>query len=101
MTTSSFTAKKLLVYGTIWEWRNKKGRKMVKKIWGMLPFAIWWTIWRERNNRLYSNKKRHVKQLIVVSVKCMLFYWALSTELFDGYPLSSLICNCNAVIGMS
>ncbi|XP_026437824.1 uncharacterized protein LOC113336045 [Papaver somniferum] len=88
------------VKSTIWEWKNKKGRKMIKKIWGLLPFAIWWTIWNERNNKLYSVKKRHLNQLIVV-VKCTLYNWALQTKLFVGFSLSTFICNWETVMGTS
>ncbi|XP_026459742.1 uncharacterized protein LOC113360448 [Papaver somniferum] len=52
----------------LWEWSVKKNRNMIKRIWGILPFAIWWTIWRERNNRVFNNKKRSIEQLII-SVK--------------------------------
>ncbi|XP_026436622.1 uncharacterized protein LOC113334624 [Papaver somniferum] len=47
----------------IWERRNTKSNAMVKKLLALLPFAIWWNIWKERNSSLYNNKKRSLDQL--------------------------------------
>ncbi|XP_026435795.1 uncharacterized protein LOC113333586 [Papaver somniferum] len=85
---------------TLWEWKNRKGKKMLKKIWGYFPFAIWWTMWRERNNRLHKNMTRNVDQLII-QVKCLLFQWAINTDVFSGFSLSTLICNWDVVINTS
>ncbi|XP_026383736.1 uncharacterized protein LOC113279249 [Papaver somniferum] len=86
------------VKSNLWEWKAKKNRSMIKKIWSILPFAIWWTIWRERNYRVFNNKRRYLGQLIV-TVKYTQFNWSLHTKIFEGYSLSTLICNWEAVIG--
>lgn len=73
------------VKATLWEWPAKRGSAMHKKLWGILPFAIWWNIWTERNNRLYGNKRRGVNQLIV-AVKCTIYNWCRSTTIFENIP---------------
>ncbi|XP_026410661.1 uncharacterized protein LOC113305884 [Papaver somniferum] len=61
------------VRNTLWEWRRKKGKNLSlkTKIWDMIPFAIWWAVWLERNSRVFngrynstSNLKDGIKTLI-------------------------------------
>lgn len=44
----------------VWEWSSFKCRSFKRKLWSILPFAIWWTVWNERNNRLYMNQRRNI-----------------------------------------
>ncbi|XP_026383814.1 uncharacterized protein LOC113279336 [Papaver somniferum] len=81
----------------LWEWGAKKNSSRLKEIWSLLSFAIWWTIWKERNNRLYNNHSRNINQLII-AVKCLLYSWAVKSDIFSGFSLSTLICNWDAVI---
>ncbi|XP_026383594.1 uncharacterized protein LOC113279100 [Papaver somniferum] len=85
---------------TIWEWGKRKSKKMVKKLWSYLPFAIWWCLRNERNNRLYKNLARNTKQLIT-EVKCLLLNWTINTDIFRGFSLSTLICNWDVVMHAS
>ncbi|XP_026396486.1 uncharacterized protein LOC113291134 [Papaver somniferum] len=80
------------VIRTIWEWRNKKSKCRIKRLWGYLPFAIWWCIWKECNNRLHNNVMKSIEQ-IITEVKCLLFNWTINTDIFQGYILSTLLCN--------
>lgn len=36
---------------------NKKSNDMKKKFWSLIPFAIWWTIWKERNARMAAREE--------------------------------------------
>lgn len=84
----------------LWEWGDKcrrSSRKRKKTIWNILPFAIWWCVWNERNARIHNNVKKDLDQLIT-DVKCLMFTWGLKSQLFAGFTLSTLLCNWNAVM---
>ena len=44
-----------------WRRRMKKRRRRMKKswvlgVWNMVPLAIWWTSWKERNRHIFDDK---------------------------------------------
>ena len=43
-------------------WHNWLG-KTHSKIWNMLPSCLFWTLWREQNNRIFENTERTDSQL--------------------------------------
>ncbi|XP_026419393.1 uncharacterized protein LOC113315314 [Papaver somniferum] len=82
------------VRNTIWKWRRKKGaaRSIKKKIWDMYPFAIWWAGWIERNDRLFDDRYNPLDS-IIDSVKVFMFNWCVGTDIFQGYPLNTVLQN--------
>jgi hypothetical protein len=43
-------------------WYNGLG-KVHSKIWNMVPLCLLWTLWRERNSRIFENSERTESQL--------------------------------------
>ena len=44
-------------------WVRKGGSKSQKKWWNMIPSCIWWTIWRERNQRCMEDTAESVQKI--------------------------------------
>ncbi|XP_026378204.1 uncharacterized protein LOC113272606 [Papaver somniferum] len=53
-----FPYKSVSVRDILWEWRIKKGRNLSLKTmaWDIIPFAIWWAVWLERNSRASNGR---------------------------------------------
>ncbi|XP_026377858.1 uncharacterized protein LOC113272188 [Papaver somniferum] len=75
----------------IWEWRRKKGAAIsIKKwIWDIYPFAIWWAIWIERNDRLFNGRYKTLDS-IINGVKTLVFNCCVGRDIFQGYSLNTV-----------
>ncbi|WMV35469.1 hypothetical protein MTR67_028854 [Solanum verrucosum] len=45
-----------------------------KERWKIVPKCIWWTIWKERNQRCFENKSNHI-QKIKMNCLSLLYFW--------------------------
>lgn len=55
-------------------WIRRGGSKSQKKWWNIIPPCIWWTIWRERNNRCSENIANSVQKLKWNCIKTFYFW---------------------------
>ncbi|KAG5583282.1 hypothetical protein H5410_053909 [Solanum commersonii] len=55
-------------------WISRGGRKSKKKWRSIIPSCIWWSIWKERNNRCFENKANSIEK---VKWNCLttLYFW--------------------------
>jgi len=37
-------------------WRRRMKKSWVLGVWNMIPLAIWWATWKERNRRIFEDK---------------------------------------------
>ncbi|XP_010673874.1 uncharacterized protein LOC104890179 [Beta vulgaris subsp. vulgaris] len=68
------------------QWRPAKGGPFFKKIWAAAFFVIIWTIWKERNARIFSNissSSRELQDLVLLR----LCWWLKAWE--DDFPYSA------------
>ncbi|KAL9691852.1 hypothetical protein QQ045_012279 [Rhodiola kirilowii] len=56
-------------------WTITGSSKSYKRVWKTMGYAILWTIWEERNNRCFQNKKREAEEIKEL-VKSRLAWWA-------------------------
>ena len=66
-------------------WHNWMG-KVYSRIWNLIPACLFWTLWRERNTRIFENAEHTVSQL----------YELFSNTLYDwatvwGYSSSNSV----------
>lgn len=50
-------------------------------LWRLIPFAILWSMWQERNARIFKQTKEDVDQLVLVSIA----KWASTRDELDCY----------------
>jgi len=66
--------------------RQKFGDRLLG-IWKMIPLAIWWSTWKERNQRIFAGKVRSYQVLKLYFLRT-LYSWSLI--LGDGTNLKLL-----------
>ncbi|XP_019052686.1 PREDICTED: uncharacterized protein LOC109114475 [Nelumbo nucifera] len=52
--------------------------------------AVSWTIWEERNFRIFSAAERGVEELKAI-IHFRVVQWLISTELFTGYTMDGML----------
>lgn len=57
------------------DWHSSSCKGLAKKVWPIIPFAICWAIWGERNRRVMANKRSRVVETVVIEVKLLVFQW--------------------------
>ena len=62
------------------------GRKR-KKVWRAAPLCLFWTVWKEMNNRVFDNKELSDKGIKLVFL-CNLWAWS---KLFIVLDFSSIV----------
>lgn len=65
-------------------------KKRGKVLWRDLPSVIIWSIWEERNLRIFQDKKRSVRQLIEC-INTRVAFWAFEEPCFKDISMDSLL----------
>ena len=76
-----------------WNWLGKHS----SQIWNLVPFCIFWCIWKERNRRTFEDLDSSGDQMLA-SFSGTLFDWSRVWELTSSDSLSSFISSlslCN------
>ena len=73
------------------EGRNRRG------LWRCILLAVFWTIWMERNNRIFEGKEES-KELIWEKVKYLASLWASGLETFKWLSVSYILYNWQAIV---
>ncbi|WMV19357.1 hypothetical protein MTR67_012742 [Solanum verrucosum] len=53
----------------------------------MVPACIWWTIWKERNQRCFEGKKSNIQK---IKTYCYLFYFWCKQVVMDSTEIDWL-----------
>ncbi|OVA12369.1 hypothetical protein BVC80_1795g8 [Macleaya cordata] len=69
-------------------WTNTKG----KEVWILLPAAITWSLWVERNKRVFEDQEVSLDRMII-EVKALIFFWlsAADPKKFDMISFQHLV----------
>ncbi|KAG5630778.1 hypothetical protein H5410_002495 [Solanum commersonii] len=69
-------------------WNNDGNARRKEERWKMVPTYIWWTIWKERNQKCFEGKKSHIQK---IKTDCLRldYFWNIqviidNTELANG-----------------
>ncbi|OVA09327.1 Reverse transcriptase zinc-binding domain [Macleaya cordata] len=71
--------------------------RRVKLIYSLVPSAICWTLWKERNNRIFEDKIQPV-ETVINQVKVNVPLWAEGSEEMKGLAIENVIVNWKTVI---
>ncbi|KAG5591121.1 hypothetical protein H5410_041635 [Solanum commersonii] len=55
----------------------------------MIPACVWWTIWRERNDRCFENRDNNLQE---VKLKCILLFCFWCTNVYSNDTESIIDC---------
>ena len=70
-------------------WFNCFG-KQKSSIWNLVPHCIMWTVWRERNSRVFEDED-HLKTKLLELFFGLLFYWARVWRLTSEVSLPNFV----------
>ena len=57
-------------------WRRRKKKSWVREVWSMIPLAIWWATWKERNRRIFEDKTLSLQDLKLYFLR-LLYSWCV------------------------
>lgn len=66
-------------------------------MWDVLPFAICWCIWKERNSRTFEGKELKTDR-IIQEIKATILYWAIPFKALEGIHFEDLMCRWEVVV---
>lgn len=80
-------------------WKVDKVSKRVKIIWHLIPFAICWEIWLERNRRRHGGRHRD-KEELVYAIKMHICLWRSTTTAFQNYSMNQIFHHWEDIMHM-
>ena len=80
-------------------WWNLLG-KHNSDIWNLIPPCLLWTIWRERNRRIFEDKEKSQDQLLE-SFVCLLFEWSRVWGFTSSTTVLHFISSLHLVLNLS
>lgn len=57
-------------------------RRRRKRLWESVPLGVFWTIWKERNGRVFEDEERSI-QLLKNSLPRSLLFWCIRSGVHD------------------
>jgi len=61
-------------------WRRRMKKSWVLGVWNMVPLAIWWATWKERNRRIFVDKVLSFQDFKIYFLR-LLYSWSVG---FNG-----------------
>lgn len=73
------------------------GRGLV--LWRIIPFVILWTVWRERNERIFKSMSPSIIEKLALVVHLRIVKRALIRKEFGNITLNDILLNWEACMG--
>lgn len=86
--------------GLLLSWRLSSFCAFGKRVWRVVPVAVCWAVWRERNNRVFTDHSEPAWQ-VYRRAKDLVIFWARRCKGYEGVPNGDLLHNWERVIGIS
>lgn len=76
----------------LWKWKLKFSTKPLTFLRYCLPFAIWWSIWLERNDILITKKQREkTLSSLILDIKMLLLSWTINVNSCKNIKLDDFV----------
>jgi len=56
-------------------WRRRMKKSLAFGVWKLIPLAIWWSVWKERNRRIFEGKDLSLHEFKLYFLR-MLYSWS-------------------------
>ncbi|OVA02993.1 Reverse transcriptase zinc-binding domain [Macleaya cordata] len=66
-------------------------------LWRLLPYAICWVLWKERNERYFNDKEKGVDK-IIMEIKAQLLYWLGPSKKLGGIRFENLLLDWRRIV---
>ncbi|XP_028074889.1 uncharacterized protein LOC114277207 [Camellia sinensis] len=73
-------------------WLSRKLRDFIAKIWRAIPFVVLWSLWKHRNDCVFSNAHPNSVDLWEL-IKIRLAHWLKASIKDFPFSVSDLVCN--------
>jgi len=60
-------------------WRRRVKKSWILGVWSMVPLAIWWATWKERNRRIFEDKALSFQEYKLYFLR-LLFSWSVGLK---------------------
>jgi len=60
-------------------WRRRKQKLLALGVWNLIPLAIWWSVWKERNRRIFEGKDLSLLDFKMYFLR-VLYTWSQALE---------------------
>ncbi|CAL5330043.1 unnamed protein product [Camellia sinensis] len=84
------------VNGLLQWWFGCKMKKLEKKIWAVIPLAILWSIWKHRNDCVFSDIQPNWEELCDI-VKVRVAMWIKASPMDAVFSVNDLVFNLQQV----
>lgn len=81
----------------ITSWHNDGVTARGVKLWKLLPHAIIWSVWVERNQRVF-NEEEKIPEQIISQIKEAVWIWNLGKDLLRNMRLDTVITDRDNVV---
>ncbi|OVA09145.1 hypothetical protein BVC80_8363g1 [Macleaya cordata] len=61
-------------------------------LWRLLPFAVCWVVWLERNSRTFEDKEKE-RDKVILDIKATMMYWSSPSKVLQGIRFEDLVFN--------
>ncbi|XP_026420572.1 uncharacterized protein LOC113316626 [Papaver somniferum] len=76
----------------LWKWKLKISTKPLIFLRFCLPFAIWWSVWLERNDIIIEKKQRRkTLNSLILDIKLLLLGWAVNIDSFKNIKFDDFV----------
>ncbi|XP_028057004.1 uncharacterized protein LOC114260998 [Camellia sinensis] len=84
------------VEGILNWWRGFKWRNNLNMIWRIIPFAVLWSLWKFRNEKVFCASQMHLEELCEL-IKTRIALWAKFYTQDCCYSVQQIICNIQEI----
>ncbi|OVA18907.1 hypothetical protein BVC80_8939g36 [Macleaya cordata] len=81
----------------LWAWNGCKFSKGGRKLWRLIPHAICWVLWKQRNEIIFDSKQSSFHERLI-RIKGMLFLWGKGLNCLSNFRFEDFVVRWETVV---